>query len=97
MPEENWMKIPLKSDWESKISGKARIYPLSIKNKEFVNQTFDKLYELSQMLCNRSTTSLSYLVFCIWKTKNRKQKRQIVVNIYGLNAIIQLDTYPIII
>ena len=30
LPEEHWMKIPLKADWESKISGRAKVYPLDI-------------------------------------------------------------------
>ena len=32
LPVENWMQIPLKSDWESKVSGKAKVYLLSVKD-----------------------------------------------------------------
>lgn len=43
------MQILLKSDWQSKVSGKAKDYLLSMKNKKFVDQTFDKLHKLVKM------------------------------------------------
>ena len=39
------MKIPLKADWESKISGRAKVYPLNIQDKEVVDKTFNTLYK----------------------------------------------------
>ena len=93
LPEENWMKIPLKSDWESKISGKAKVYPLSNRDRELVDETFDKLHQLDRMSWSKDATPFSYPVFCVWKTQNGKQKRRVVVDIRGLNSITQPDAY----
>lgn len=43
------MKIPLKSDWKSRVPRKAKVYPLSNKDKEFIDKIFDKLHKLGQM------------------------------------------------
>ena len=44
VPEEDWMRIPLRTDWEEKIPKTPRVYPLSNDAKAVVNKTFDKLY-----------------------------------------------------
>lgn len=94
LPEENWMNILLKSDWESRISGKAKVYPLSNKDKELVDKTSDELHELGRMSWSTDATPFSYPVFCVWKTQNGKRKDRVVVDIRGLNAISQPDAYP---
>ena len=43
LPKREWMRIPLRSDWESRISGKAKVYPLGIRDREVVDKTFDEL------------------------------------------------------
>ena len=42
IPEEDWMKLPLRSDWESRVNGRAKVYPVGIKDKEVMDNTFDK-------------------------------------------------------
>ena len=37
------MKISLRSDWESKIKGKTRVYPLGLKDRKIVEETFAEL------------------------------------------------------
>lgn len=65
LPEENWIKILLKSDQESRISRKAKVYPLSNKDKEFVDKTVDELYELGRMSWSKNATPFSYPIFCV--------------------------------
>ena len=43
------MKIPLHSDWELKISGKAKVYPLSTRDQDLVDKTFNKLHQQGQL------------------------------------------------
>ena len=43
------MQIPLKSNWEFKVSEKANVYPLSVKDRKLVDQTFDEIHELKRM------------------------------------------------
>ena len=44
LDERYQIRIPLRSDQESYIPTKVRIYPLGNKDKEVVNRVFDKLY-----------------------------------------------------
>jgi hypothetical protein len=41
--ENQWMRVSLRSDWESRIFEKVKIYSLETKDKKFVNQIFDDL------------------------------------------------------
>ena len=62
---ENWIQILLKSDWESKVSRKAKVYLLSVKDRKLVDQTFDKLHELRRMSWSKNATFFSYPVFYV--------------------------------
>lgn len=59
------MQIPLVSNWEEKISGKAKVYPLGAKDKEFVDKTFDKLQALAQLSWTDFATLFSYPCFVV--------------------------------
>lgn len=96
LPEENWMKIPLRSDWEDKISGKAKIYPLGAKDREVVDQTFDELQALGRLSYTTDSTPFSYPCFVVWKVMaDGSKKGRVVVDIRGLNAITVPDAYPL--
>ena len=98
LPEENWMRIPLKSDWESKVTGKAKVYPLGAKDRALVDKTFDELHAAGKMSWTTESTPFSYPVFCVWKPDvdgDGLQKGRPVIDIRGLNAITQPDAYPL--
>ncbi len=95
LPEENWMRIPLKSDWEARVSGKAKVYPLGNKDKELVDKTFDELHASGRMSWTNESTSFSYPVFCVWRNQDGERKGRVVVDIRGLNALTQPDAYPL--
>ena len=95
LPKEDWMRIPLKSDWEDKIPGKAKVYPLGAKDRALVDQTFDELHDLGRLSWTNESTPFSYPVFCIWKDVNGERKGRVVVDIRGLNSITQPDVYPL--
>jgi hypothetical protein len=45
LPPKEWMWIPLKNDWESRMKGKGiRIYPLGTEDRKVVDYTFDELH-----------------------------------------------------
>ncbi len=89
------MRIPLKTDWESRIPGKAKIYPLGTKDRALVDETFDKLHEAGKLSWTEGSTPFSYPVFCVWRTIDGERKGRVVVDIRGLNAITQPDVYPL--
>ena len=96
IPQEEWMRIPLCSDWEDKIPKTARIYPLSDESRAVVDKTFDKLHAQGRMGWTNVSTPFSYPVFVVWKTQpNGERKGRAVVDIRGLNAITQPDVYPL--
>ena len=43
------MRISLKTDWETKISEKTKVYLLKIKNRDLIDKTFDKFHEVDKM------------------------------------------------
>ncbi len=49
LPENEWMRKPLRSDWESKAPKTARIYLLGNESKKIIDQIFDKLNEQGRM------------------------------------------------
>ena len=65
LSKKNWMKILLKFDWEQKILDKIKMYFLNKKNRELVNETFDKLHEFEKLNWTKKFTSFNYFVFCV--------------------------------
>ena len=47
--EKNWMKISLRFDWQNRIFKKIKVYSLNIKNRDLIDQIFDKLHEQNRM------------------------------------------------
>ena len=96
VPQQDWMRIPLRSDWETKTPKTARIYPLSNESKAVVDKTFDKLHDQGRMVWTNTSTPFSYPVFVVWKTQpSGERKGRVVVDIRGLNAVTQPDVYPL--
>ena len=81
LPQSEWMRIPLRSDWESRVSGKAKVYLLGLKDREVVDRTFDELQEQGRLCWTASSTPFSYPVFIVWKTVNGQRKGRVVVDI----------------
>ena len=96
VPENEWMRIPLKSDWEERVPKTARVYPLSSKSKKVVDATFDKLHNQGRLSWTSESTPFSFPVFVVWKTlPDGTRKGRAVVDIRGLNAVTQTDVYPL--
>ena len=96
VPEEEWMKLPLKSDWESRINGKgAKVYPLGLRDKEVVDKTFDELHRQGRLAWTKQPTPFSYPVFVVWKDVPDGRKGRPVIDIRGLNDLLIRDAYPV--
>ena len=93
IPEEEWMPIPLKEDAQPKPS---RVYPVSQKDKEVINEAFDKLHQQGKMAWSNQPTPFSYPVFVVWRNMpDGSRKGRVVVDIRGLNKITESDSYPL--
>ena len=50
IPEDQWMKIPLVDNWEQIYkAGQSRVYPVETRDKQVINEAFDKLYQQGRM------------------------------------------------
>ena len=96
VPEDEWMRISLRQDWQAKVSGKAKIYPLGMQDREVVNATFDEMHRQGRLDWTKGETPFSYPVFVVWKTlPDGTRKGRAVVDIRGLNSLIVPDAYPV--
>ena len=74
LSKKHWMKIFLKSDWEKRIFDKTKIYSLDTKNRELINDTFDKLHDVDKLNWTKNSIFFSFSMFCVWKTVNDEKK-----------------------
>ena len=96
VPEEEWMRISLRHDWQTKVSGKAKVYPLGVQDREVVDKTFDEMHRQGRLDWTKEQTPFSYPVFVVWKTlADGSRKGRAVVDIRGLNSLIVPDAYPV--
>lgn len=99
IPQEEWMKLPLKSDWESRLGrsgGKAKVYPLGLRDRQIVDKTFDELHKQGRLEWTSQPTPFSYPVFVVWKDLPEDEKKgRPVIDIRGLNDLLVRDAYPV--
>ena len=93
IPEEEWMPIPLKPGAKPSPS---KVYNLSTADRAKLDETFDKLHEQGKMEFSKQPTEFAYPVFIVWRTSpDGTKKGRVVVDIRGLNAITESDSYPL--
>lgn len=95
VPPEEWMRIPLKEEWQNKLTGRSKIYPLGIEDRKLVDETFDKMHKQGHLKWTDEETPFSFPVLVVWKLANRKRKGRAVVDIRGLNDMIIPNAYPV--
>jgi hypothetical protein len=97
IPPEEFMTLPLKSDWESRFPAKgARVYPVGNEAKAEIDKTFDKLHAKGRMSWSTVQTPFSYPVFVVFKIgHDGKRYGRVVVDLRSLNQIALPDIYPI--
>ena len=44
MPPDKWIKLILRNNWQDKVSGKVKVYPLGLKDRKVINEKFNELY-----------------------------------------------------
>ena len=97
--KSDYLQVPLKSDWKTTKLSK-QIYSLEEEAHWLVDEKFDELHHQGWMKWSTQSTSFGFPVFIVWKTviqpdSMAKQKGCIVVDIWGLNWISQVDFYPL--
>lgn len=73
IPKE-WMRIPLKEGWESKIIRRSKIYPLDLEDRKLVDKTLNEMHEKSRLKWTNVQTPFSYPVLVVWRAINGVRK-----------------------
>ena len=92
IPEDQWMPIPLKPNAKSK---PARVYPVGQRDKDVIDDTFDKLQAQGKLTWSNQPTPFSYPVFIVWRDTPAGRKGRVIVDIRELNKLTENDTYPL--
>ena len=96
LSKQKWMKISLKKNSETKTTIKVTIYFLKTKNRELIDQIFDKLHKKEKLEWTFQKTSWNYFCFVIWKTgPNDVKKSRMMMNVKRLNSFTVLDVYSL--
>ena len=74
VPEEQWLMIPLHSDWESRVTGRVSVYQLGLRDRELMDKIFDEFHEQGRLDWTISHTCFACPVFVIWKERWPKEK-----------------------
>jgi hypothetical protein len=100
VPEEMWMEVRLKDNWEAtgaKLSHKP--YPLPANEQAIVNETLDKMHDQGKLEWTQSPTPYAFPVFVAWRVVHKDgkavRKGRAVVDIRGLNKATVSDAYPL--
>jgi hypothetical protein len=90
-PPEHWLKIRLKPGPDLKSRG---VYRLGRKDRELVDELFDKLTIDGKMSRSTSANPVGWGVFVVRSSKPG-DKGRVVVDTRGLNAVTEDDAYPL--
>jgi hypothetical protein len=100
VPEEHWMQIRLKDNWEAtgaKLSHKP--YPVPQNERVIIDETLDKLHEQGKAEWTQGPVPYAFPVFVAWRIvyKDGKaiRKGRAVIDIRGLNRATVSDAYPL--
>ena len=92
---KNWMRLSLKSDWETNAKSKVKIYSFDFRNRALVNETFDQLQTQERLSWTNKATFFNYSCFVVWRNFSEKRKNRVIVDIKDLNVISQFDSYSL--
>ena len=92
---KKWMSINLKQNAKIAV---IRVYSIESKEKEIIDQEFDKLHAQKRMQYFSHSIAHDYSVFVTWRTilkleQISMKKRRVIVDIRTLNKIIETDIY----
>lgn len=96
VPEDQYMEIPLVDNWRDLYkAGQARVYPVGVRDKQVIDEAFDKLHDQGRMEWTTTSTPFSFPCFVVWKDTADGPKGRVVVDIRALNKITVPDAYPV--
>ena len=95
IPELEIIKVLLVEGWQ-KYNVSSRAYLLSKKDRQVLDETFDKLYAKNKMEQVIELTPFAHPVFVVWQIVYGVQKGQVVIDLRLLNRVAVPDNYPLL-
>jgi hypothetical protein len=94
LPIDQQLKVPLVDGWQNaKLN--SRPYPLSRKDLECLNKTFDPMHEQGRMQWVDEPSPFAHPVFVVWRTVHGNEKGRVVIDMRQLNKYGVPDCYPL--
>lgn len=94
LPEDEKMTVDLIDNWQDQYRS-GRVYPLGVKDREFLDETFDKMHREGKLEWMRKPTPFACPCFVVWKTVDGKRKGRVVIDLRALNKNVLADAYPL--
>ncbi|KAG5810041.1 hypothetical protein H9Q74_014111 [Fusarium xylarioides] len=94
VPEDELMMVPLVDNWhEQRVA--QRPYACGLKDRNLIDQIFDKLHDQKRMEWVTKPTPFAAPVFVVWRIVDGKPKGRAVVDLRALNKVTISDSYPL--
>lgn len=82
IPEDEWMRITIKPEWQTHIPKRSKAYPPRQGSKEVVKNTVGKLGKDQKVSRTKKQVPFAFPVFVVWRRMSDGQKKgQMVVDI----------------
>lgn len=95
-PQDEWLKVRLRQNWQDMIPKKCRVYPMTSKDAEVIDKTLAKLQAAKKLGRTTQSVPFSFPVFVVWRTMpDSTRKGRMVIDVRGLNRMSIPDAYPI--
>lgn len=95
VPEDQQLKIPLVEGWQ-KMKLASRGYPLSRKDRAFLDEHHEKLYEKGRFEQALEPSPFASAMFVVWRKVHGEEKGRVVVDLRPLNKVAIPDNYPLL-
>ncbi|KAI1776385.1 hypothetical protein F4818DRAFT_440751 [Hypoxylon cercidicola] len=95
LPEDEKMTVELVDNWQNTYKP-GGVYPLGVKDRECLDQIFDKLHEEGKMDWMRQPTPFASPCFVVWRNSEGRKKGCVVIDLRGLNKNVLPDSYPLL-
>jgi hypothetical protein len=98
VPEDQWMSIPMKEEWEKIVDQSGKVYSASARDRKLIDEVHDKLHAQGRMSYVTSHAPTGFPVFVVWRWVDGPdgpiQKGRVVTDIRSGNKASVKDVYP---
>jgi hypothetical protein len=75
LPKEQWMRIPLKPDWENLAPKKCKAYPVNSRDDAVIEETVENLKSGDKLFRTNDHVPFAFSVFVVWQPNRTAPSR----------------------